>query len=102
MDLTIKEKKGVFEIWGNLSACNIHQVKKFFDLMLKLKQEIAISLQYIDTMDIASVYELSLLRVNAEQNGRQLKYSGKENAKIRGAFFGAGVNLFSEDLNTPV
>lgn len=94
MSLNIKENNGIFEVSGNLSADNAYQVRKYFEIIVKMKGNIKICLNKLDSMDIASVFELRTLITNAAQAGKVLTFLGAQNKKIQGAFLGSGCDLF--------
>lgn len=94
MALSIKEINGIFEVRGNLSSSNSFQVRKYFEIMLQMKKNIKISLAELDSMDIGSVLELQTLMVFAAKAGHSLSFTGESNKKIKGAFLGAGFDLF--------
>lgn len=95
MALTINENNGVFEVTGNLSASNTYQVRKYFEIMLKMRNNIRISLAKLDSMDIASVFEFRALMAFAARHGKIVTFDGAKNKKIQGAFLGSGCDLFS-------
>lgn len=92
MALSIKETNGIFELIGNLSASNSYQVRKYFEVMLKMKKKVKVSLDKLDSMDIGSVFEMRALILYAARRGRVINFTGNNNGKIRGAFLGAGFN----------
>ena len=94
MALSINENNGIFEVNGNLSASNSYQVKRYFEIMLKMKGNIRISLEKLDSMDIASVFEFRALMSNAGKQGKIVTFDGAKNKKIQGAFLGSGCDLF--------
>ncbi len=94
MALSIKEKNGIFEVNGNLSASNSYQVRKYFEVMLEMKKQIKICLANLDSMVIRSVFEMRALILYALRRGRLINFIGEQNGKIRGAFLGAGFNPF--------
>ncbi|WP_026933729.1 hypothetical protein [Christiangramia echinicola] len=95
MALSINENNGIFEVNGNLSASNTYQVRKYFEIILKMKNNIKISLEKLDSMDIASVFELRALMSYAAKHGKIVTFDGARNKKIQGAFLGSGCDLFS-------
>ncbi|TRO63339.1 hypothetical protein [Christiangramia sabulilitoris] len=95
MALKIKENNGIFEISGRLSSSNSFQVRKYFEVILKMKHYVRISLEQLDGMDIGSVFEFRALIMYAARRGRVVNFVGDENRRIRGAFLGAGVDLMS-------
>lgn len=95
MSLNIKENNGIFEVSGNLSAANAYQVRKYFEIIVKMNGNIRICLNKLDSMDIASVFELRTLITKAAHNGKILTFLGAGNRKIQGAFLGSGCDLFN-------
>lgn len=95
MALSIKENNRIFEVNGNLSASNSYQVRKYFEIMLKMNGNIKISLENLDSMDIGSVFELKALAALASRQGKTVTFIGSKNKKIQGAFLGSGCDLFS-------
>lgn len=95
MAISIKENNGTFEVSGNLSANNSYQVRKYFEIMLKMKSNLKISLAKLDSMDIASVYDFQALMSFAAKHGKIVSFKGAQNKKIQGAFLGSGCDLFS-------
>ena len=95
MSLNITEKNGIFEVSGNLSAANAHQVRKYFEIMVKMNGNLKICLSKLDSMDIASVFELKTLLTNAAHQGKILTVLGAGNKKIHGAFLRSGCDLFN-------
>ena len=95
MSLNIKENNGIFEVSGNISAANAYQVRKYFEIMMKMKGNIKICLNKLDSMDIASVFEFRTLLTHAASQGKVLTMLGANNKKIQGAFIGSGCDLFN-------
>ena len=95
MALSIKVNNNVFEVHGNLSASNSYQVRQYFEIMLKIKGNITISLENLDSMDIAGVFEFRTIKIDAANKGKMVTYKGAQNKKIQGAFLGSGCDLFS-------
>lgn len=95
MALSIKIKNGLFEVTGDLSSTNSYQVRKYFEIMLQIKNNIKISLANLDSMDVASVFELRTLIEYATRYKKELTFIGTRNKKIQGAFLDSGCDLFS-------
>jgi len=93
MSLKIYENQGAFELHGQVSTYNAIQVKKYFEIILKMRSRVVINLNFLENMDVVGVYELRNLLVHATEAGRYLTIEGANNPNIKDAFIDSGCNL---------
>jgi len=94
MSLNIYENEGVFELHGKVSSYNAEQVKKYFEIMLKMKSRVIINLSLLDQMDVSGVYAFYELLLHATAEGKYLTFKGANNPSLQVAFLNSGCNLF--------
>ncbi len=94
MSLNIYENEGVFELHGKVSSYNAKQVKKYFEIMLKLKSKAIINLSLLEQIDVSGVYAFYELLLHATAEGKYLSFQGANNPNLQAAFLNSGCNLF--------
>ncbi|HIB38133.1 hypothetical protein [Mesonia sp.] len=94
MAFAITKNKGEYWLRGNLTASNAPLVKKHFEMILMNKQELTIHLDFLDSLDTGSMFELQLLKNMAYDRHKIIHFVGQHNKKIQGTFFRTGINLF--------
>jgi len=85
MALEIKENKGVYEVFGNVSAQNLGALKVYFDNILETNENIVISLENVSSIDSSSA--LFFENIYKEGAGRNkvvfiLGYQNKQISEI--------------------
>lgn len=94
MSLNIYENEGVFELHGKVLSYNAQQVKKYFQIMLKLKSRVIINLSLLEKLDVTGVYAFYELLIYATAEGKYLTFKGASNPSLQVAFLNSGCNLF--------
>lgn len=86
MALQITKQENVYVLSGNLSADQVFEIGRFFNLKLHAEQELHISLAKLDVVDISAALMFKQLFSQAELRNKTCVVYGLKNRKILGAF----------------
>lgn len=86
IELQITNRKGTYEINGNLTKENISLVKDQFNYLLDHYEEVIMCLKQVQQMDVNAITVLKTLYYKANKRGKVLFVLGKENKKIKEVF----------------
>lgn len=100
MNFQIINNKGVYEIHGNFTNANIHEVANYFNNLLDTYYEIVICLKKVKCMDQSALGVLKRLVKKAKKRSKILFILGKENQRIISVFNKANLTrIFKNDYS---
>jgi len=99
MALSIQVNNGIFEMTGNLTACNVEQVFKYFEIILKMNERIKINLGNLDSIDMSGILKLKVLALYAKRNGLSVSFLSTPKADINKSLYGSGITLSSLEFS---
>jgi len=86
MSLQITNNYGIIEISGNLVGENTRALKKHFEQLLALSDQVILSIDHVHSIDASGVQVLTALYRNAMKLNKIFCIIGKENKNIQSAF----------------
>ncbi|NQX78003.1 hypothetical protein [Gilvibacter sp.] len=86
MALQINKQNKIYELNGSLTADQVFELGRFFNLKLHLENELIISLKKLDTVDISAALMFKQLFSQAAMRNKKCTIRGLKNHKIHGAF----------------
>ena len=86
MSLHITKKDSVYELIGNLSADQVFELGRYFNLKLHEEKVLKISLANLDSVDVSSALMFKQLLSQAQMRNKECIIFGLKNRKILGAF----------------
>lgn len=86
MALHIKKQENVYVLSGSLTADQVFELGRFFNLKLHEEERMLISLSDLDAVDISAALMFKQLLSQAKMRSKDCIIYGLNNRKIQGAF----------------
>lgn len=86
MAIQIKNDRGIFRLIGWLNRTQVYEIRSFFEAKIRLGQDVVISIENLDQLDLSGAMCLCNLEEEAFKYGVNFRLIGLRNQRILGSF----------------